>query len=178
MTLERHLPVGCTYVPVDVVARDERTRVCDFNRDGVASVGGASIVAVLGVLEYVFDVPAFLRGLSAYGVPVVLSYCPVDLAPDVDRGALGWVNHLSRQALIEGLNGAGLHVRAEQRIDRLQLLLKIEPHATRTERSPSVAILSFNNVGNFGDRLGYHLVNEILPAQATVTHAHFRPGIT
>jgi tetratricopeptide (TPR) repeat protein len=175
MTLERCLPLGCAYLPVDVVRRDERTRVCDFNRDGLPSAGGASAVAVLGVLEYVFDVRAFLRGLRGYGLPIVLSYCPVDFASDVDRGALGWVNHLSRQELIDALSGAGLHVRAEQRIDGLQVLLKVVPQVTRIERSPSVAILSFNNVGNFGDRLGYHLVNEILPAHATVTHAHFRP---
>jgi hypothetical protein len=175
MTLERHLPFGCTYLPVDIVARDERTRICDFNSDALPSAEGASIVIALGVLEYVYDVGAFLAGIRRYGLPVVLSYCCADLAPDVDRAALGWVNHLTRRGLVEALAAAGLHVRAERRIDSLQLLLQLAPHATRVERSPRVAVLSFNNVGNFGDRLGYHLVNEILPAHATVTHAHFRP---
>lgn len=32
MSLERHLPAGCQYVPSDLVARDARTRVCDLNR--------------------------------------------------------------------------------------------------------------------------------------------------
>jgi tetratricopeptide (TPR) repeat protein len=175
MTLERSLPFGCAYLPVDVVARDERTRVCDFNREPLPPAPGATLVAALGVLEYVFDPVAFLRQLGAYALPVVLSYCPADLAPGVDRGALGWVNHLTRQGLVDALRDAGLHVRAERRIDELQLLFSLAPRPTRGERSPRVAVLSFNNVGNFGDRLGYHLVNEIVPAHATLTHAHFQP---
>jgi Flp pilus assembly protein TadD len=175
MTLERHLPFGCDYAPVDVVARDERTRICDFNREELPPADGASIVAALGVLEYVFDPPAFLRRLRAYRLPVVLSYCPADFAPQVDRPALGWVNHLTRQDLVEALGAAGFHVRAEQRIDDVQMLLKIVPDPIPAVRSARVAVLSFNNVGNFGDRLGYHLINELLPAHATVSHVHFRP---
>ena len=38
-----------------------------------------------------------------------------------------------------------------------------------------VAILSYYNAGNFGDRLGYHLINDILPAHAEVTNLTFRP---
>ncbi len=175
MTLERHLPFGCTYLPVDVVARDERTRVCDFNREPLPSARDASLVAALGLLEYVFDVDALLRQLGAYRLPAVLSYCPADLAPGVDRAALGWVNGLTRRELVEALERAGLRVRAERRIDELQVLLALAPRVDRIERSPKVAVLSFNNVGNFGDRLGYHLVNEVVPAHATVTHAHFQP---
>ncbi len=33
-------------------------------------------------------------------------------------------------------------------------------------------MLSAFRVGNFGDRLGYHLINEILPAHATVHHIY------
>jgi hypothetical protein len=175
MTLERSLPFGCTYLPVDVVARDARTRVCDFNRDPLPPAQGAAVVAALGVLEYVFDLAAFLRQLGAYRLPVVLSYCPADFGPGVDRAALGWVNRLARRELIDALRDAGLHVRTERRIDDLQLLLALEPRARVPERSPRVAVLSYSNVGNFGDRLGYHLVNEVIPAHATVTHAHFRP---
>jgi tetratricopeptide (TPR) repeat protein len=175
MTLERCLPYGCTYLPVDVVARDARTRVCDFNREALPPADSASVVAALGVLEYVYDLAAFLRQLGAYRRPVVLSYCPADFGPGVDRAALGWVNALARRDLVEALGDVGLHVRAERRIDELQLLLALEPRARRPERSPRVAVLSYGNVGNFGDRLGYHLVNEVIPAHATVTHAHFRP---
>lgn len=40
---------------------------------------------------------------------------------------------------------------------------------------PKVVVLSFNNLGNFGDRLGYHILNQILPPQANVCYAHFAP---
>ena len=38
-----------------------------------------------------------------------------------------------------------------------------------------VLVLSFNNVPNFGDRLGYHLLIDILPSHADITFAHFNP---
>ncbi len=39
--------------------------------------------------------------------------------------------------------------------------------------SPQVIVLSYNNVGNFGDRLGYHQINQILPPSSTVRHLNF-----
>ena len=30
--------------------------------------------------------------------------------------------------------------------------------------SCDVAVISYNDVGNFGDRLGYHIVNSLLPS--------------
>lgn len=38
-----------------------------------------------------------------------------------------------------------------------------------------VLVISYNNVGNFGDRLGYHLINSVLPPQAEVYFANFKP---
>lgn len=38
-----------------------------------------------------------------------------------------------------------------------------------------VLVLAYNNVGNFGDRLGIHLINSVLPADCCVTYAHFYP---
>ncbi|MGF1578979.1 MAG: hypothetical protein ACFCD0_06415 [Gemmataceae bacterium] len=39
----------------------------------------------------------------------------------------------------------------------------------------TVLVLSYNNVGNFGDRLGYHLINGVLPPDCAVVHGNFRP---
>jgi hypothetical protein len=36
-----------------------------------------------------------------------------------------------------------------------------------------VLVLSYINVYNFGDRLGFHVINSLLPANALVTHAAF-----
>jgi len=38
-----------------------------------------------------------------------------------------------------------------------------------------VLVLSYFNTHNFGDRLGYHLINDLLPAHAEVTHAAVSP---
>ena len=38
-----------------------------------------------------------------------------------------------------------------------------------------VAVLSYANIGNFGDRLGYHLVHGVLPPSAEVEHIFFEP---
>lgn len=40
-------------------------------------------------------------------------------------------------------------------------------------RSPQVIVLSYNNVGNFGDRLGYHQINQIIPPSCQVRHLNF-----
>jgi hypothetical protein len=47
--------------------------------------------------------------------------------------------------------------------------------------APRVLVLSYFHYNNFGDRLGYHVVNDVLPARAIVMHAslagsEFPPG--
>lgn len=37
--------------------------------------------------------------------------------------------------------------------------------------APRILVLSYHQYQNFGDRLGYHVVNGLLPARAIVTHA-------
>ena len=46
------------------------------------------------------------------------------------------------------------------------------PPAIRTSK---VLVLSYFNTPNFGDRLGYHVVNGLMPATAIVTHATLNP---
>src|SRR5690606_6161085 len=58
--LERHLPADAVYVPADVVARTPRTVVVDVNA-GEFPEGTYDVVVMLGLLEYVHDVPALLR---------------------------------------------------------------------------------------------------------------------
>jgi len=93
MVLERSLPPGCRYLTCDAVRRDERSVVRDFNRGELPPKAGATIVTLLGVLEYIYDWKAFLQRVREYQLPVVLSYCPADQTSNLDRAALGWVNH-------------------------------------------------------------------------------------
>ncbi len=50
--------------------------------------------------------------------------------------------------------------------------LKTEEQPSLKE-APQVIVLSYNNVGNFGDRLGYHQINQILPTASVVRHLNF-----
>ena len=171
MALEQMLPPACAYVPCDVVARDRRTLVCDFNKGEFPAFENVTHVTVLGVLEYLYDVPAFLRKLRACALPVILSYNPTDFTVYLDRPALGWINHLSIADLEQALNEAGLSIAGRMVIDRHQVLLRLSPNRPPALPPPcKVLVVSSYNAGNFGDRLGYHVINEVLPAHATVHH--------
>lgn len=74
--LERYLDRSCTYVPSDIVDRGPATIVCDLNRRPLPDLGvGAYDVAVLmGVLEYMRDMPSVLDWLTELFPTCVLSY--------------------------------------------------------------------------------------------------------
>ena len=178
MTLERHLPFGCSYQPCDVVARDERTIVVDLNTHGVpeAALAACDLVVMLGVWEYLFKPGEILAALARAGRPILCSYCPTELTAQVDRRALGWVNDFSLAAFLELARQSGYRPALQRQIDDLQCLVKLEVAA---DLSPAaikrVHVLSYNNVGNFGDRLGFHVLNEVLPPNAEVSWGTLRP---
>jgi hypothetical protein len=106
MALETLLPEGCHYLPLDCVRRDERTIVCDLNREPFPAVE-ADMALGLGVLEYLYDVPRFLRLLRAAVPRVLLTYHPNDRNIGRDRWKLGWVNALNSAELVALLRHAG-----------------------------------------------------------------------
>ena len=174
MTLERYLPYGSRYLPCDMAQRDERTTVCNFNEASLPAIPEATHVVALGVLETIHDWRGFLRQLCAFRVPVIFSYHPSDYTQHMDRAALGWVNQLSLDDLCAEVYGAGFLVQTSQRVDD-QILLRIHPGHRTAAGNPRVLVLSSNNVGDFGDRLGFHLVNSLLPGIAEVHHVNFQP---
>ncbi len=131
MTLEALLPGGCRYLPCDVVQRDHRTRVCDFNRGEYPDPEDATLVTVLGVLEYLNDPAGFLQQLSVWGLPVILSYCVTELTADWNRTALGMANHLSQAELMKLLAQAGLQVKRQETVDGRQILLSLRLEGQR-----------------------------------------------
>ncbi|MGP8238977.1 MAG: ATP-dependent RecD-like DNA helicase, partial [Limisphaerales bacterium] len=106
---------------------------------------GATHIATLGVLEYIHDWRNFLRQLRAFGLPVVLSYCPTDFTSHLDRKALGWVNHISLEELCAGFAEAGFHLQSSMRPDSNQVLLRIVPAETRLSVRRRVLVMSYNN---------------------------------
>ncbi len=126
MMLESRLPESCGYIPCDLLARDARTRICDFNGGTFPEAGGATLIAVLGVLEYLYDWEAFLARLRRYALPAILSYGVLDLTPRAaQRRRMGWVNHLSLFELLDAFERAGFEVRRCRRIDHLQFLFEL-----------------------------------------------------
>jgi hypothetical protein len=106
MKMEKHLPPGATYVPLDVVARDDRTIVVDLNRKSLPAVD-ADFVLGMGVLEYIFDVPKLLRQLARQIPEGLISYHPFERSPKRDRLAIGSVNAMISPELITLFKWAG-----------------------------------------------------------------------
>jgi polysaccharide pyruvyl transferase WcaK-like protein len=126
MTLERYLAPWQQYVPVDVVARDERTIVLDLNRDELARVD-AEACAMLGVMEYLFDVPAVLVKLRGAFTRSIVSY-NVRADGDTDRRLEnGWVNHFGYDELCRAFRESGLTVARERLVDGSEFLFELVP---------------------------------------------------
>lgn len=125
MTLERYLQAGTRYYPSDVAVRDARTIVVDYNVQPPPHVD-AKAVAILGVLEYLFDPLSFLRALSAQYSICVVSYCVTDAPkPLTPRRSHAWVNDFDRAGIEHLFELASWDIHKFQMIDDLQGLWRL-----------------------------------------------------
>ena len=147
--------------------------VCDFE-GGQLPACDWDVAVVLGRLERCADLPGLLRRLRARGRPVVFSYVVAGEGP-VDRRALGWRNGYTRTELGALFGEAGYARACGEDLDGGEVLLRLDPARPRPKPEKAVWVLSCNNNGNFGDRLGVHLLSEVLPAHAVVRHLHHVP---
>jgi hypothetical protein len=179
MALERHLPFGATYQPCDIVARDARTIVADLNtqRLPAQAVADADLVTMLGVWEYIYKPGDLFAAFAKTGKPILCSYCDAALTPDRDRRrTLGWVNDFTLAEFLDIARAQGYHASLTKQIDSLQYLIRFDHRPPVQARAAKrVHVISYNNVGNFGDRLGYHLLNDVLPPNAELTWGTLRP---
>lgn len=182
MKLERHLPFGAAYQPCDVVARDARTIVADLNTQGLprAAVEAADLVVMLGVWEYIYKPDDLFRAFAATGKPILCSYCDARLTEDVERRRmLGWVNDFTLDRFLDIARNASYRASLVKQIDALQYLIRFDVGSLAAAPARKrVHVISYNNVGNFGDRLGYHLLNDVLPPHAELTWGTLRPWTT
>jgi hypothetical protein len=96
MALKKYLPPGCSYQSCDVAARESATIVCDFNKNEYPPVKQYDYVFCSGVLEYIHDVPGFLKELRKYSDTVIVSYVATksnNRKRIRKRRGLDWVNH-------------------------------------------------------------------------------------
>jgi hypothetical protein len=107
--LEPYLDPSCTYVASDLVDRGPGTIVCDLNRRPLPDLGaGAYDAAVLlGVLEYLRDVPSVLDWLAKHVSVCVVSYVCRQASryslrgmfDSVGRLTAGWMNNYRDEEL-------------------------------------------------------------------------------
>lgn len=110
--LKRHLPVGCRYLPSDIIQRSANCLVIDLNATVLAPLDDNHDVCVMaGVLEYVRDVDAIFTWLVARVDAIVFSYATVDQFPDLEKrnSVYGWFSHHSHEAVLAIAARRGLH---------------------------------------------------------------------
>lgn len=108
MALRDFLPEGCTYVPADIVKRSEDTHLIELNR-GVWPDVTADVVVALGLLEYVFDVRAFMAGARRCGAELIFSYslhAKAGAANTEARLRMGWLSDFSLSEILAAMEAA------------------------------------------------------------------------
>jgi hypothetical protein len=99
MALRPLLRPGTTYVPVDITRRDENTIVVDLNSDPLPMLR-TKAAAVLGVFEYISDIPSFFHHLRQFEKLVVSynHYGPKDIYSSLikRRKTVSWINRYTR----------------------------------------------------------------------------------
>jgi Methyltransferase domain len=176
MALRNALPNGCRYQGCDLVARDEDTVVCDFNAGEfpTQAAAQADIIVMLGLLETIVDIDSFFTHLRFCKRDIVLSYCATDLTGKCDRAELGWVNSFSFFDLARLFDRFGFRIECTAPIDGVQMLMRLTASERLASAVPcSVAVVSDHGAGRFGDRLGLHMINALLPGEADVHHLTF-----
>src|SRR5664279_2180766 len=176
LDLEQALPNGCSYQGRDRV-RCDGGAVCDLAGGDFPTRAAAQsdIIVMLGGLEQIADVENFFTHLRFCKQDVVLSYSPTDLTKGCDRSELGFANHLSFYDLTVLFDRYGFRIECTAPIDDTQSLMRLTPtDRLKPVTGCSVAVVSGNDDGNFGDRLGFHMINALLPGEAEVHHLTFR----
>lgn len=117
MTLERHLPEGCSYFPADVVARRPGCQVVDLNAAQFPQ-GRYDYVTFLGVLEYVHDVITVLQRAATAAPNMIVTYCTLTDGDPVRRRGMGWVNDFTDEQFQRHLASANWQIRDRIEVKR------------------------------------------------------------
>ncbi len=152
------------------------TIICDFNAGDfpTQAAGQSDIIVMLGVLEQIADIESFFTHLRFCKQNIILSYCATDLTAGRDRAALGFVNNLSFYDLALLFDRYGFRIECTAPVGDIQVLMRLTPTERLMPVAPcSVAVVSYKDMGNFGDRLGFHMINALLPGEADVHHLTF-----
>ncbi len=137
--LRTELPKGARLLAGLPAKRGAKQALPDILAGELPPKGEATFVVALDILEQVHRLPRFLRALRAYGLPALIAFHCTDDTAGLDRAALGWVNHLTRRQLQNGLAAVGFKSVAAWVFDGRQSLLKLRPVAIPGRSKPAAA---------------------------------------
>ena len=175
--LQPLLPNGCSYRGIDRARKNRATLVSalDASDFPTEAYSQCDVIVMLGVLERIADLENLFTHLRFCKHDLILSYPATDLMKDVDRAALGFVNHLSFYDLALLFDRYGFRIECTTPIDGTQVLMRLTPTEWLAPASAcSVAMISGDETGSFAARLGCHMINALLPGEAEVHHLTFR----
>ncbi len=154
--LEQVLPEGCTYRRIGPGQYPEAAQ--------------GDLILLFGVLGRHEAPLEILRRVRLLERPLIC---------DHEIGAAQDISAFDVTALQRLMQQAGFRQHSRQRINATRTVFKWEPDgdgpALPRSRPKKILVLSYYNVRNFGDRLGYHVINSLLPADALITHAPLNP---
>jgi hypothetical protein len=104
MKLVKYLPLGCTYIPSDIISRGPGTLVCDLNARHLPTFPTVDVIVFSGVLEYINDVPRLISRLKNSCSTIIASYALATNRGVFDimqRRNVGWVNSYNEEDLIQ-----------------------------------------------------------------------------
>ena len=108
--LRTFLKSNASYTPADIAPRTPETLIIDLN-DGKWPVGKWDWATALGVLEYIYDVDDFFRGMNHLADHMLFTYHVETVKGSyfqlADTVARGWVNHHSMADLVVAYEAAG-----------------------------------------------------------------------
>lgn len=138
MRLREHLPEGCSYIPLDLVARCPEAIVCDLNTPDIPRLPETDVAVLSGVLEYLEEPGVLLSRLYESTTRIVASYAVANAAglrQHWRRRFHGWVNDYSVNQLLSiflhhGFHCEGMDVWHDQAIFRLRKM-EIQPAFVR-----------------------------------------------
>jgi hypothetical protein len=122
MKLESCLAPEQVYIPVDVVARDERTLVLDLNKSlDLERLPAADACVMLGFLEYSYVPDELVSTLRRCYRQVVTTFSVLYESP-AWRLEQGWVNHFTRSEVVELFARHGFRMMRERHFQGRQYM--------------------------------------------------------
>jgi hypothetical protein len=122
----RSSPCSAFYPPTRA-AWTPRVCVCDLNAPLLPEryLCLSNIVYLLGVIEYIQDLPRLFTALASRAETIVVSYNCTNLG-EADRSSYGWVNALASQDVLALLGDTGFHTVAIERVGTMEIVVKAE----------------------------------------------------